>query len=535
MPSTDTSPTSVAEVPSVQGYGAAVVTPHVLATQAGMEILAIGGTAADAMVGADAVLGVVSPETCGIGGDLFVMIHGPGMTEPAVLNASGRAGARADAELLRTEGHRTMPPFHPQSVTVPGCVDGWDKLLTRFGRLGLERILEPAIRLANDGFPASFELSRALAARIDLLRPQPAALGLFPGGNAPNQGDRLVRPGLATTLEAIAAGGPQAFYDGSVGAAVTEATGGIITTDDLLSVEGIWVTPIGLDLFGLRGWTVPPNSQGYLTLASLGVFAQLDPPADPETPEAWHLAIEAYRSMAMDRNDVVADPDTAPLAPGELTSPSRISQRASMVDRGHSSSFASPPPVPGGTSYLCAVDAAGLGVSFIQSNFMGIGSGIGTGAAGFFLHNRGAGFDLRPGHPNCLAPGRRPLHTLSPSLWTRDGQLAAVLGTRGGDYQPQLLMQMAIRLFGAAIDPGEAQQRPRWMIDQFEAGQPEIALEDHTPPEVEEGLRNRGHTVVRRRETQHGWGPVSVITVNQDGLRNAAADPRVATAAAAVA
>ncbi len=535
MPSTDTSPTCGAEVGSVQGYGAAVVTPHVLATQAGMEILGSGGTAADAMVAADAVLGVVAPETCGIGGDLFALIHDPGMAEPAVLNASGRAGSGADPHLLRSEGHQTMPPFHPQSVTTPGCVNGWGLLLERFGRLGLDRVLEPAIRLANTGFPASFELSRALAARSDVLRPQQAAIGLFPGDRPPRQGDRLFRPGLASTLESIARDGPEAFYAGRAGHAITEATGGIIENGDLVAVQGNWVDPIGLELFGLTGWTVPPNSQGYLTLASLGVFAQLDPPDDPETPEAWHLAIESYRSMAVDRNDVVADPDTAPLPPAELLSPRRISQRASMVDREHASAFAPPSRLPGGTAYLCGIDAAGLGVSFIQSNFMGIGSGIGAGEAGFFLHNRGAGFDLRPGHPNCLTPGRRPLHTLAPSLWTRNGSLAALLGTRGGDYQPQLLMQMAIRVFGAGFDPGEAQQRPRWMIDQFDHDQPEVAIEVHTSLPIEEGLRHRGHKVVRREEIQHGWGPVAVITVDETGLRNAAADPRVATAAAAVA
>jgi gamma-glutamyltranspeptidase/glutathione hydrolase len=176
-----------------------------------------------------------------------------------------------------------------------------------------------------------------------------------------------------------------------------------------------------------------------------------------------------------------------------------------------------------------------LGVSLIQSNFMGIGSGIGAGAAGFFLHNRGAGFDLRPGHPNYLTPGRRPLHTLSPTLWTRQGELAALLGTRGGDYQPQLLLQMAIRLFGAGVEPGDAQLRPRWMIDQFAAAAPEVAIEPGTSADIENGLRAMGHVVNRRPDTEHGWGPISVITVTDDGLRTAAADPRFATAAAAVA
>jgi gamma-glutamyltranspeptidase/glutathione hydrolase len=500
-----------------------------------MEMLASGGNAVDASIAADAVLGVVAPETCGIGGDLFALVHGPSLDAPVALNASGRAGAGADPERLRSEGHKSMPPFHPQSVTVPGCVDGWDHLVTRFGRLDLERILQPAIRLARDGFPASFELSGSLRARREVLAPQIASEGLFPKGGPPEPGDRLIRPGLATTLASIARDGAGSFYTGAVAKAITEATGGVITDTDMASGRADWIAPLGLELFGLTGWTIPPNSQGYLTLGSLGVWAQLDPPDDPESALSWHLAIESYRSMAVDRDDVVSDPATAPLAPDDLISPQRLRARAAMVDRDRTTGFTAPSPRPGGTAYLCAIDAEGLGVSFIQSNFMGIGSGIGVGTAGFFLHNRGAGFDLRPGHPNHLTPGRRPLHTLSPTLWTRQGRLAALLGTRGGDHQPQFLLQMAIRLFNAGVEPGDAQSRPRWMIDPFAAGSPEVSIEPEASPEVEKRLRAMGHAVSRRQNVQPGWGPISVIAISEDGLRTAAADPRVATTAAAVA
>jgi gamma-glutamyltranspeptidase/glutathione hydrolase len=321
---------------------------------------------------------------------------------------------------------------------------------------------------------------------------------------------------------------------GAAARAITEATGGIISEADLASVKADWVVPLGLDLFGLTGWTIPPNSQGYLTLGSLGVWAQLDPPDNPESVLAWHLAIESYRSMAMDRDDVVSDASTAPLAAGDLISPQRLRARAAMVNRDRITDFTSPSPRPGGTTYLCAIDAEGLGVSFIQSNFMGIGSGIGAGASGFFLHNRGAGFDLRPGHPNQLTPGRRPLHTLSPTLWTRQGRLAALLGTRGGDQQPQLLLQMAIRMFQAGVEPGDAQARPRWTIEPIAAGSPEVAIEPGASQDIEDGLRAMGHAVSRRQDAQSGWGPISVITITDDGLRTAAADPRVATTAAAV-
>jgi gamma-glutamyltranspeptidase/glutathione hydrolase len=534
MLSTVTSRNYDAEVSAVQGFGAAVSTPHVLATQAGMEILAVGGNSADAMVAADAVLGVVAPETCGIGGDLFALIHRPEMREPAALNASGRAGSNADPDALLAQGHQRMPPFHPQSVTVPGCVDGWERLLERFGSLPLERLLAPAIRLATLGFPASFELASALRSAEKVLLSQPAAAGMYPGGMMPEVGDRLFRPGLSATLTAIGREGSRAFYHGPVAEAITEATDGIITADDLAKVGADWVEPISVDVFGSTGWTMPLNTQGYLTLASAAAFASLDPPSDPESIDSWHLAIECYRAMAADRNDVVADPDTAPQPSSHLVSADWIRERASLVDRRNASPMTPPAPRPGGTAYLCAVDAEGMGVSFIQSNFMGLGSRIGAGPAGFLLHNRGAGFDLRPGHPNRLARGRRPLHTLSPSLWTRDGRLTCLLGTRGGDYQPQLLLQMAIRLFHGGVEPGEAQARPRWVINPLDSGAPEVNVEAHTPPPVVSGLRARGHRVTQKEMLQHGWGPVSVITIDELGLRTAVADPRVNTASAAV-
>lgn len=519
---------------SSRGHGAAAVTPHALATTAAIDILGSGGNAIDGAIAANAVLGVVAPETCGIGGDLFALIHAPGMDTPSVLNASGRAGSGANAERLRGEGHTATPPYHPETVTVPGCVDGWHALHERFGRKDFEEILAPAIRLATNGFPASNELCGALSARHAQLGPQTSAAPLFPGSNPPAPGDHLRRPDLASTLNAIAVGSRDDFYLGQAGEEISAATGGIITSDDLSRNQADWVEPLSLEVFGLTGWTVPPNSQGYLTLGAASVFESLSPPSDPELVESWHLAIEAYRAMAWDRDDVLADPAHSIVASTDLLEENRLRQRSALIDRNRVGAFGTPSPKPGGTAYLCTIDREGTGVSFIQSNFMGIGSGIGAGAAGFFLHNRGAGFDLRAGHPNELAPGKRPLHTLAPSLWTRGSRLVSLLGTRGGDYQPQLLLQMAIRIFHGFVDPGVAQSRPRWMIDQFSAARPVVAVEANTPNVIVNGLASLGHDVSVRRETQHGWGPVSVITVDEDGLRVAAADPRVDTASAQV-
>lgn len=518
---------------ALHGYGAAAATPHVLATQTAMAMIATGGNAVDAAVAANAVLGVVAPETCGIGGDLFALVHRPGMQRPDVLNSSGRAGSGADAERLRSMGHRTMPPFDPQTITVPGCVDGWEALVARYGSKGIDPVLAPAIALATDGFPASVELVGALGGRPELAA-QAAARCLYPKDNPPAVGERLRRPDLASTLEAIATQGRDGFYLGGAGKGIMNATDGAITQADLRQVQAEWTEPLGTDAFGLTGWVVPPNSQGYLTTGSAAMMDRLDPPDDPEDPRSWHLAIEAYRSLAADRNDLVSDPKFSPEPPAALVADERIAERARRVDAGRAGDFTPPSPVPGGTAYLAVIDAAGLAVSFIQSNFMGIGSGLGAGDAGFFLHNRGAGFNLRPGHPNELAPGKRPLHTLSPSLWTKGDRIACLLGTRGGDYQPQLLLQVAVRSLRAGIEASEAQARPRWMIEPIDSGNPVVAVEAHTPPETIEYLRRLGHRISVRSEIQHGWGPVSLITIDENGKRTTAADPRVDTATAAV-
>jgi gamma-glutamyltranspeptidase/glutathione hydrolase len=517
-------------VPSqVTGYADTAVTPHNLATEVAMEIMALDGNAVDAMVAANAVLGVVAPETCGVGGDLFALILSPDRPTPMALNASGRAGSGSDADALWSTGLRRLPDFHRQTVTVPGCVDGWEALLQRCGSLDMAQVLAPAIRLAEEGFPASAELSAALARRSGELAPQPSSRFLYPSGAPPQPGERLIRPDLAETLRTISEGGRAAFYQGKPGEEISRSVAGNITPEDLGGRQADWVEPVAAQVFGLTGWTVPPNSQGYLTLASTKVFELLSPPDDPSDPAWWHLMIESFRAAAQDRDEVVADPRHAPLSNEELMSEARWRERARSISRSARARFGTPQAVPGGTAFMCAVDGKGLGVSLIQSNYMGLGSGIAAGATGFFLHNRGAGFDLRPGHPNRLAPGKRPLHTLSPTLWTDRGRLAALLGTRGGYQQPQLLLQAAALLFKAGWSPARTQAHPRWALT---AGST-VEVESLTAPEVVGRLRSLGHTVHVAAEPRPGWGPVSLITVDETGLRTAAADPRVATAAAA--
>jgi gamma-glutamyltranspeptidase/glutathione hydrolase len=514
------------------GPGACAVSPHYLASQAGLEIMQAGGNAVDAAIAVNAVIGVVRPTDCGIGGDLFALIHRPGDKAPAVLNASGRAGAGVSARALHAEGYDTMPCRHPATVTVPGCVDGWLALLDRFGSRPLGEVLAPAIRLAEGLFPISSETALNLAAIADLVHGQPSAFELYPGGEVPAAGSALTRPALAATMRAIADNGRDAFYSGRVAEAIEQATRGLITAPDLAANAPDWVDGARLDVLGETAWTIPPNSQGYITLAALSIFEQLGAPERFDDADFHHLLIEAYRAAAWDREIHLADPGHMTASVEELLHPLRVAERAFAITSG-TARWPSPAPLPGGTAYLCTIDESGMGVSFMQSNFAGIGSGISAGDTGVWLHNRGAGFTLTSDHPNELAPGKRPAHTLAPSLWTRDGRLSMLLGARGGDLQPQLLVQLAANLLHLGMDPEEAQAMPRWATEEFgpdSTSRPEV--EDTMPAGVVSGLETRGHAV-SLVPAQRAWGPASIIRVAEDGTRHAAADPRVSTTSVA--
>jgi len=514
------------------GRGCVAVTPHHLATRAAVDVMHRGGNAADAVIAANAILGMVLPTTCGIGGDLFAIVHMPGWDKPEVLNASGRGGSGLDAGSLRAAGHAAMPYRAPESITVPGCVDGWEALVERHGTIPLSGLLAPAIALGNDGFPVSSEFAADLAAIAPMIRGQESAAALYPDGVPPQPGDRITRRDLAATLSAIATGGRSAFYEGRVAEQISATTTGILTPGDLTGNGPDWVDPVGASVFGLEAWTVPPNSQGYLTVAAAMLLERLDPPRDPADSRFHHAVIEAYRAVAWERDDLVADPRFAPLPPAELLDPARLLPRLERMSPDRVAHWRGPGTAPGGTAYFCAVDAHGMAVSCIQSNFAGIGSGLAAGDTGVFLHNRGAGFNLVPGHPNEAAPGKRPLHTLSPTLWTRNGTTALVLGTRGGHQQPQYLLQIAALLFLAGLDPVAAQQSPRWSAGQIGGEGSALSAEVRMPEQVVVGLRSRGHLVDRGPDLAPGWGPVSIIAVDPDGTRRAAADPRVGSAAA---
>ncbi len=507
----------------------AVATPHTLSALAAKTILDQGGNAVDAAIAAVATQGVVAPETCGIGGDLFALVHAGGWSGPRALNASGRAGSGASVDLVSDHDGTNVPRDHPLAITIPGCVDGLATLSEELGTINLADALAPAIELARGGFEASHEMARAFSMLHPVYGDNPAVSDLYPDGRPVRQGERIRRPALAETLESVAEDGRDGFYLGRAGEDVVVSTEMIITPEDLEESQADWVEPIGVEVAEYQAWTIPPNSQGYLGPAALAIFEMLDPPESPADPLWWHLLIESYRCLAWERDDIVGDPDHAPLPTELLMDRHRLERAASTVSRERAGIWPDRVGTISGTAYLCVADSKGMGVSMIQSNYHGTGSPFGAERSGFLLHDRGAGFSLTRGHPNQVAPGKRPLHTLAPTLWTSGTETRWLLGTRGGAVQPQLVAQIAARAILGDQSLETALAAPRWTVNDFGPGSSaRMRVEPGLPATLIQGLNDRGHTVEELEEQQPGWGPVSIIGMPRNA-RLAGADPRVET------
>ncbi|HEX2849424.1 MAG TPA: gamma-glutamyltransferase [Acidimicrobiales bacterium] len=511
-----------------------VCTVDHLASSAGVAMLRAGGSAVDAAVASSAVLAVTSQHLCGMGGDLFALVHRRGDTAPEVLNASGRAGSGADPARLRAAGLTRIPRTGEiAAVPVPGCVDGWVALHERFGRLPLAEVLAPAIDYAGAGFPASPTL--ALSARRLHALGDPETADYTSGGEL-HPGDLVRRPGVARALGDIAAAGRAGFYEGEFGKGLLALGGGEYTDDDLASPNADWVDPLSVDAWGRRIWTVPPNSQGYLTLAGAWIASGLDLPDDADDPRWAHLLVEAARQAAFDRIEVLHE-----RADGRaLIAPERLARRRDAIDPGRAASIGGTFG-EGGTMYMCAVDGEGTGVSLIQSNFQGFGSMLIVPGVRIFLQNRGSAFSLEPGHPAEYGPRRRPPHTLAPALVTDlDGRLDCVLGTMGGDSQPHILLQLLARRFVSDERPGEAIAAPRFVLMGDEPGAGtwdrrgtvRVVLEDTAPRAWVDGLATLGHDVVVARAWGGDFGHASMIATAGPALAGAA-DPRALGGSAA--
>lgn len=529
--------------PDVRGIEGAVSAGHPLAAAAGHEILRRGGNAVDAAVAMAGVLAVVRPHMNGVGGDAFALFYDGESGEVAALNGSGRAGALATPGFFQENFEGEIPDKGPGSVSVPGAVAAWADALERFGTMELAQVLEPAIRHAREGFPVSVRLARDLASQGGDLNSVGRELYL-PGGSPPVVGSLLRNPALAETLERIAQDGKAGFYRGPVAeslASFLEAGGGYLRTEDFAEHRSTWVDPLAGSYHGYDLLVLPPNTQGIAQLM-LTEMAKHKPLKEMghNTSSYLHALIELKKLAFADRDRWVADPEHADIPVDRLLDPQRLAQRAELVDPDRAGTDVAPgvtgeaaaaPENPGrevndfgDTVYLTAVDRWGNAVSWIQSVFSGFGSGLVEPETGVLLQNRGALFTLEEGHPNRVAPGKRPYHTLTPLMALRqNGSLGFTLGTPGGDSQTQSLLQIMNNMILFGMTPQEAVEAPRFRSYQGRR----VAVEDRIPPGVLDALGDLGHEI----RVVHGWtstfGGAQMIFVDPDfGTLVVASDPR---------
>jgi gamma-glutamyltranspeptidase / glutathione hydrolase len=514
-----------------------VSAPHYLAAQAGLDMLKAGGNALDAAIAANAVLQVVTPFVVGLGGDLFLLLFEAQSGRLHGLNASGRAPAAATIERYHALGHATMPRFGIHTVTVPGCADGWGMAAKRFGRLGLQRVLAPAIHYAESGFPMGPALHRALT----FMKTQPHTHRSFienylPDGEVPSIGSIARAPALARTLAAIAEHGPEIFYRGAIAeqiAAFFAREGGLITGEDLAAHSGEWVEPLSVPFADLDVYELPPNTQGVTALQMLGMLDGLPLGDSPLDARTVHAAVEVKKLAFADRDRYLTDPAFMRLDPRELIAPAYLRERGALVNSRHARAAAVPTALSGDTVYLCAADEEGNAVSLIQSNYRGFGSGYVVDDTGIALQNRGAYFSLDPEAANALAPNKRTLHTLIPSLAMRNGRPAVIFGTMGGDGQAQTHAQVYTALARFGLNIQAAIELPRWVHGAAEPGEAEaLRLEDRFPRETVAALRELGHSTIRMGPWESAMGHAQGIVFDHDaGVLHGGADPRAEGAA----
>ena len=500
--------------------GNVVCTSQPLAAQAGLEMLADGGNAVDAIVATAVTISLVEPVSNGIGSDAFAIVwdgsalHG--------LNASGRSPAAWTPEYFGGEG---VPTRGWNSVTVPGAVSAWVALHSRFGRLPFARLFDRAIHYGRDGFLVSPTVARQWAAQVPAMSAQPGFADAFlPGGRAPAPGELFRLPEHARTLELIAQSHGEAFYRGELAkrmVADSAAHGGAMTLADLESHRADWVDTMACDYRGYTVHEIGPNGQGIIALIALGILAHFDMGSHAvDSAESVHLQIEACKLAFADALAYVADIDAMPFAPERLLDGDYLAGRAALIDPERAQVFAAGRPPGGGTVYLTAADASGMMVSMIQSNYDGFGSGVVVAGTGIALHNRGAGFVATPGHPNQVGPGKRPRHSILPAFVTAGGRPVMSFGVMGATMQPQGHAQVMVRIVDHGQNPQAACDGPRfrWVQDL------QIGLEDGFPAATVEGLRSRGHEVVSVGDYS-AFGSCQAIWRLDDGYL-AVSDPR---------
>jgi gamma-glutamyltranspeptidase/glutathione hydrolase len=506
-----------------------------LAAAAGIEILRAGGNAADAAIATNAALNVTEPTSCGIGGDCFALFYDASTGKISALNGSGRAPRNLTLELLATEGfEQELPPLHAHTVTVPGTAAAWEDLSQQHGKLPLADALQPAIQLALEGFPVAPITSYFWTRGADKqLKEAPGGQELTLDGRAPQAGEVFRNPGLAKTLHVVADQGTEAFYVGEIAEAIAQVVqdaGGVLSPADLAEHSSSWVEPISTEYHGLQVWECPPNGQGLTALLALNILRGT-PITEFEalSIERLHMMAEAFRLAFADARWFVADPEQSEIPLEQLLSEDYAEERRKLIDpkRAKATHVHGIPKVGSDTVYLTVVDGSGNACSLINSNYMGFGTGLVPKGWGFTLQNRGHGFSLDPAHPNALAPGKRPYHTIIPAMATReDGSLFGSFGVMGGFMQPQGHVQVVVAMQDDKLDPQAALDRPRVCLPD---GSPDsgLAVEEGIPTEVASQLSAMGHEVeMVSGQSRAVFGRGQIILRSTDGVLIGGSDPR---------
>jgi len=482
-----------------------------LATMTAVEILRRGGSAVDAAIAANAVLGVAEPTGCGIGGDLFAIVWDAKSGQLHGLNGSGRSPRSLPAEEFRRRGLTKIPSFGVLPISVPGCVDGWFELHGRFGRLPMSEVLEPAIRYAREGIPVSEVIADGWRSGETVFRDQPGFAETFlVAGQAPRKGDVFRNPGLADTLERIARQGRDEFYSGSTAVRISDFVrqhGGYLSLEDVQQHKSEWVAPVSVNYRGYDVWELPPNGQGIAALQMLNVLRGFDlGRAGFGSVDHVHWFVESKKLAFEDRARLYADPQFAAVPTAELISVEYADRRRALVQTERAAT-SYPVGIPaaveeGDTIYLTTADSDRNMVSLIQSNYRGFGSGVCPTGLGFSLQDRGEMFDLQPGRMNSYAPGKRPFHTIIPAFVTKSGQPFMSFGVMGGATQPQGHVQILMNVIDFGMNLQEAGDAPRILHSGSSEPTGErmttggtVALEGSFPDELADQLRQRGHVL----------------------------------------
>jgi len=473
-----------------------VASSQPLASQVGLDVLKQGGNAVDAAIAMAAMLNVTEPMMTGIGGDMFALVYWAKTKELKGLNASGRAPQALSLEYFAKNNIKTMPQTGMGSITVPGAFDGWVTLRDKYGTMSLSQLLAPAIGYAEDGFPVMEKTAEDWDAEVRKLSRTPAAAANYlVDGRAPRPGEMFRQSNLARTLRTLADGGRDAFYKGPIGKAIVDymkANGGFITMEDLAATKADWVEPISTNYRGYQVYEIPPNGQGITALIALNILEGFDLAAMRSEPsQYYHTLIEATKLAFADRNRYIADPTVARVPVAELLSKEYAAKRRALIDP--HKALDSPPAgevnVGSDTTYFTVVDKDGNAVSFINSLFDAFGSGIVAGDTGIVFQNRGSAFSLDPKHPNALAPGKRPFHTIIPAMVFKDNQLYLSFGVMGGAIQPQGHVQVLVNLIDLKMSLQEAIDAPRY---RFMTGRG-VLMENELGSSVIDQLLKLGH------------------------------------------